>query len=107
MPDFTVLVGILVGVEHGQEPQLSSDAEVGDDYVKDLVEKLIFGDLISEVLLVGICNKSGLVIVVVLELLGDLGQLQTELVETESLQVHDIPYVEREDPVVLIEILEA
>ena len=44
VPNLTVLQIVLLRVQCRQEPQLSPDAEVGDDDVERFVEELIFAD---------------------------------------------------------------
>lgn len=48
VPHLTVLGGVLVGVEHGEEPELSANAEEGNNDKKRLIQQFIFSNLILD-----------------------------------------------------------
>jgi hypothetical protein len=47
VPDFAVLETVLSRVQYRQKTELCPDTEIRDDHVKNLVEELVFGDLLD------------------------------------------------------------
>lgn len=47
VPDFAVLETVLSRVQYRQKTELCADTEIRDDHVKNLVEELVFGDLLD------------------------------------------------------------